>query len=108
MAAVDFLPQENPPTWTVVEPTTLGAGDKIITNRKKQGLWLLSGPLGHPFVCTIDLHHPPYSTDLTPSDFHLFLALKLAGRPFGSNAEVKQAAKRFFRMQSPEFSWRTF
>ncbi|GFW66715.1 transposable element Tc3 transposase [Trichonephila clavipes] len=49
--------------------------------------------------------------DLAPSDFHLFLALKktLARRRFGSNAEVKQAVKRFFRMKSPEFfSWRCF
>ncbi|GFX01787.1 hypothetical protein TNCV_1021901 [Trichonephila clavipes] len=27
----------------------------------------------------------------------------LAGRFFGSNAEVKQAVKLFFRMQNPEF-----
>ncbi|GFU96429.1 histone-lysine N-methyltransferase SETMAR [Trichonephila clavipes] len=39
------------------------------------------------------LHKPPYSPDLAPSDFHLFPALKknLAGRRFGSNAEVKQS-----------------
>ncbi|GFT51752.1 histone-lysine N-methyltransferase SETMAR [Trichonephila clavipes] len=42
------------------------------------------------------LHHPPYSVDLAPSDFHLVPALKknLIGRRFGSNAEVKQTAKR--------------
>ncbi|GFW85440.1 histone-lysine N-methyltransferase SETMAR [Trichonephila clavipes] len=51
------------------------------------------------------LHHQPYSSDIAPSDFYLFLALKkdLARRCFGSNAEVKQAVKRFFHMQSPEF-----
>ncbi|GFV81722.1 histone-lysine N-methyltransferase SETMAR [Trichonephila clavipes] len=51
------------------------------------------------------LHHPPYSPDLAPSDFPLFPALKknLAGKRFGSNFDVKQAVKRFFRMQSPEF-----
>ncbi|GFV75086.1 hypothetical protein TNCV_3189391 [Trichonephila clavipes] len=43
------------------------------------------------------LHHPPYSPDFAPM-IHLFPALKknLAGRCFGSNAEVKQAVKRFF------------
>ncbi|GFW96806.1 histone-lysine N-methyltransferase SETMAR [Trichonephila clavipes] len=51
------------------------------------------------------LHHQTYCPDLALSDFHLFPALKknLAGRPFVSNAEFKLAAKRFFRMQSPEF-----
>ncbi|GFU86688.1 histone-lysine N-methyltransferase SETMAR [Trichonephila clavipes] len=51
------------------------------------------------------LHHPQYSPNLTPSDFYLFQSLKknLASRRFGSNSEVKQAVKRFFRMQSPEF-----
>ncbi|GFU98042.1 histone-lysine N-methyltransferase SETMAR [Trichonephila clavipes] len=48
------------------------------------------------------LHHPPYSLDIAPSDFHLFTALK-KNRRFESYAEVKQAVKRFFRMQSPEF-----
>ncbi|GFX45548.1 histone-lysine N-methyltransferase SETMAR [Trichonephila clavipes] len=43
--------------------------------------------------------------DLAPSDFNLFPSLKknLAGRHFGSNAEVKQAVKRIFRRKSPEF-----
>ncbi|GFW53548.1 mariner Mos1 transposase [Trichonephila clavipes] len=51
------------------------------------------------------LQHPPYNPDLAPNDFHLYPSLKknLTGRRFGSNAEVKQAVKRFFRMQSPEF-----
>ncbi|GFV27734.1 histone-lysine N-methyltransferase SETMAR [Trichonephila clavipes] len=51
------------------------------------------------------LHHPPYSPHLAPSHFNLFLAAKmnLARRRSGSNSEVKQAVKRFFRMQSPEF-----
>ncbi|GFU69293.1 histone-lysine N-methyltransferase SETMAR [Trichonephila clavipes] len=50
------------------------------------------------------LHHLQHSLDIAPSDFHLFPALKknLAGRHFGSNAEVKQAVKGYFRMKSPE------
>ncbi|GFY21034.1 histone-lysine N-methyltransferase SETMAR [Trichonephila clavipes] len=56
-------------------------------------------------LCWESLHYPPYSPDLATSDFHLFPTLKknFAGRPFGSNVEVKQALKCFFRMQSPEF-----
>jgi hypothetical protein len=36
------------------------------------------------------LPHPPYSSDLAPSDFHLFGALKdvIRGKRFGSNDEV--------------------
>ncbi|GFV02917.1 histone-lysine N-methyltransferase SETMAR [Trichonephila clavipes] len=41
------------------------------------------------------LHYPPYSHDLSPSDFHLFSG-------FGSNAAAKQAIKCFFHMQSSE------
>ncbi|GFT43863.1 histone-lysine N-methyltransferase SETMAR [Trichonephila clavipes] len=41
------------------------------------------------------LHHPPYSHDLSPSDFHLF-------SDFGSNVTAKQAIKCFFHMQSSE------
>ncbi|PRD23025.1 UNVERIFIED_CONTAM: mariner\T [Trichonephila clavipes] len=54
------------------------------------------------------LHHPPFSPDLSPSEFYLFPSLRknLTGRRFGSNAEIKQDVKRFFHMQSPEFSWR--
>ncbi|GBM18427.1 hypothetical protein AVEN_72760-1 [Araneus ventricosus] len=35
--------------------------------------------------------HPPYSPDLAPSDFHLFLKLKefLGGKPFGSDEELE-------------------
>ncbi|GFS82807.1 histone-lysine N-methyltransferase SETMAR [Trichonephila clavipes] len=56
-------------------------------------------------LCWEHLHHPPCSPDLTPSDFHLFPALKknLEGRHFGSKAEFKQAVESFFLMQSPEF-----
>jgi len=37
--------------------------------------------------------HPPYSPDLPPSDFHLFLHLKsfLAGQRFDKDSEVKEA-----------------
>ncbi|GFU34682.1 hypothetical protein TNCV_1993931 [Trichonephila clavipes] len=47
------------------------------------------------------LHHPQYISDIAPSDFRLFPASKenFAERCFGSNAEVTQAVKRFFRMK---------
>ncbi|GBN19409.1 hypothetical protein AVEN_205798-1, partial [Araneus ventricosus] len=37
--------------------------------------------------------HPPYSLDLAPSDFHLFLKLKefLGGKRFGSDEELENA-----------------
>ncbi|GBN44354.1 Histone-lysine N-methyltransferase SETMAR [Araneus ventricosus] len=37
--------------------------------------------------------HPPYSPDLAPSDFHLFLKLKvfLRGKRFGSDEELENA-----------------
>ncbi|GBL86187.1 hypothetical protein AVEN_131934-1 [Araneus ventricosus] len=37
--------------------------------------------------------HPPYSPDLAPSDFHLFLKLKefLSGKRFGSDGELENA-----------------
>ncbi|GFW45886.1 histone-lysine N-methyltransferase SETMAR [Trichonephila clavipes] len=83
--------------------------------RKKRPVFLGSGVLLDDSATTTQnriatlvsehLHHPPYSLDLIPSDFHLFPALKknLAGRSFGSNAEVKLAVKLLFHMQSPEF-----
>ena len=44
------------------------------------------------------LEHPPYSPDLAPPDFHLFLKLKhfLAGERFSSNEEVVAAVQGYF------------
>jgi histone-lysine N-methyltransferase SETMAR len=41
--------------------------------------------------------HPPYSPDLAPSDFHLFLHLKsfLAGRLFHDDNKVKEVVTCF-------------
>ena len=48
--------------------------------------------------------HPPYSPDLAPSDFHLFLHLKsfLAGRQLHDN-EVKEAVNTYFASQAASF-----
>jgi histone-lysine N-methyltransferase SETMAR len=49
--------------------------------------------------------HPPYSPDLVPSDFHLFLHLKpfLAGRQFHNKNEVKEAVTTCFASQAASF-----
>jgi len=43
------------------------------------------------------LDHPPYSTDLEPGDFHLFLHLKkhLAGKKFDDDDEVQEVMAWF-------------
>ncbi|GFV14019.1 histone-lysine N-methyltransferase SETMAR [Trichonephila clavipes] len=56
------------------------------------------------------LHHLPYSPDLTPSDFHLFPALKknLAGRHFGSNIKSNKTFNASIVCKSPEFFQESF
>jgi len=51
------------------------------------------------------LDHAPYSPDLAPSDYHLFLGLtkQLKGRHFSSDAEVIAAAETWLDGQTPEF-----
>ena len=62
-------------------------------------LFLHGNALGHralatqkksAYLCFQCLDHPPYSTDLAPSDYHLFPGLKkqLKGSLFSSDAEV--------------------
>jgi histone-lysine N-methyltransferase SETMAR len=49
--------------------------------------------------------HPPYSPDLAPSDFHVFLHLKtfLCGRRFHDDNEVKEAVNTQFSSQAASF-----
>jgi len=51
------------------------------------------------------LAHPPYSTDLAPSDSHFFPHLKrdLKGTHFNSDDEVKQAVTSWIKQRTPEF-----
>ena len=51
------------------------------------------------------LHHPPYSPDLAPSDYHLLTRLKkqLKGGHFSSDAEVIPAAETWLDGQHSEF-----
>jgi hypothetical protein len=45
--------------------------------------------------------HPPYSPDLAPSDFHVFLHLEtfLGGRQFHDDSKVKEAVDTWFASQ---------
>ena len=55
------------------------------------------------------LDHPPCSTDLAPSDYHLFPGLKkkMKGRHFSSDAEVIAATETWLDGQhsDPFFAW---
>ena len=51
------------------------------------------------------LHHPPYSSDLAPSNYWLFADLKkmLQGKRFGSNEEVIAETKAYFESKDESF-----
>ena len=51
------------------------------------------------------LDHPPYSPDLAPSDFHLFLHLKkhVAGKKLDNNDEVQEEVMTWFKGQAADF-----
>ena len=68
--------------------------------------WVLSTQKKLAYLGFQYLDHPPYSPDLAPSDYHLFLELKkkqLKSRPFSSDAEVIAAAKTWLDGQHSEF-----
>jgi histone-lysine N-methyltransferase SETMAR len=48
---------------------------------------------------------PPYSPDLAPSDFYLFLHLKnfLAGQRFNNDEDVKRAVQKWLSSQAATF-----
>jgi hypothetical protein len=50
------------------------------------------------------LSHPPYSTDLTPSDFHFFPHFRrdLKGIHFTLDDKVKQAVTSWIKQRTPE------
>lgn len=51
------------------------------------------------------MHHPPYSPDIAPSDYHLFRSLQnyLTGKKFNSADELKDAVSNFFASKSNTF-----
>lgn len=52
-----------------------------------------------------ELPHPPYSSDLAPSDFYLFSKLKkdLRGRKFNNDEELQQAVLEHFADKTSEY-----
>jgi histone-lysine N-methyltransferase SETMAR len=48
---------------------------------------------------------PPYSPDLAPSDFHLFLHLQkfLAGQRFNNDEDIKKAVQKWLSSQAAPF-----
>jgi len=51
------------------------------------------------------LDHPPYSPDLTPSDFHLFLHLMkhLAWENFDDDDKVQEVVMKWFKGLAADF-----
>ena len=51
------------------------------------------------------LPHPPYSPDIAPSDYYLFLSLQhfLSGKEFKNKEEVKSAITEFFDSKDKDF-----
>jgi len=51
------------------------------------------------------LDHPPYSPNLSPSGFHLFIHLKkhLAGKKFDDNDEVQEDIMTWFKGLAADF-----
>jgi len=52
-----------------------------------------------------EMHHPPYSPDLAPSDYHMFPNLKqhLRGQRFSTDYELKYATEEWLKEQSELF-----
>ena len=52
------------------------------------------------------LTHPPYSPDLTPSDYHLFRSLSndMRGKMFKEEKDLKSYLQAFFDLKSEEFN----
>ena len=79
----------------------------MATNKEGKALFLQDNTPYHKLIATMaKLHvlhfellpHPPYSPDLTPSDYWLFANLKrmLQGKRFGSNEEVISETEAYF------------
>ncbi|KFD66984.1 hypothetical protein M514_20850 [Trichuris suis] len=51
------------------------------------------------------LPHPPYSTDLSPTDYHLFkhLEFHLRSKIFGNQTDLKNDILQFFESKKPAF-----
>ena len=51
------------------------------------------------------MDHPPYSPDLAPSDFHLFIHIKkfLGGKRFDDDDDLKDAVQKWLASQAAAF-----
>jgi histone-lysine N-methyltransferase SETMAR len=51
------------------------------------------------------MDHPPYSPDLVPRDFHLFLHLKkfLGGKRFDDDDDLKDVVQKWLTLQATAF-----
>mgnify|MGYP003564843467 CR=1 FL=1 len=81
----------NADLWLLQDNTPIHNSELSVDEVSKSGLKVLS--------------HPPYSSDLAPSDFFLFQHLKkhLRGQHFSSKSDVEQAVREFFESQPPSF-----
>ena len=80
-----------------------------------RGMWLLHDNArpcsAHVTIALLEkfkwdiLDQPPYSPDLAPSDFHLFLHVKkyLAGKKFDDDDEVQEEVMTWFKGQAADF-----
>jgi histone-lysine N-methyltransferase SETMAR len=112
---VEFLPQGSTVN-TGIYCHTLKKLHHAVQNKRQgmlsQGVVMLHAR-PHTATATQDLtttfdweqfDHPPYSPDLAPSDFHVFLHLKtfLGGQRF-HNDEVKEPVNMWFASQAASF-----
>ena len=111
----DWIPSEGPHSnWTALFWTTEASKGsnqrKKAKEANKRGIFFhQDNAPAHTFVVAMatihDLNfpHPPYSPDLTPSDFHLFPQIKkaLAGCHFASD-DIIIAIEEFFESQAKE------
>ena len=108
---VDYLENSKRVTGEYYSNLLTGLDEKIREKRpglqKKKIIFHQDNATAHKSVFAMgklrDLHyelleHPPYSSDLAPSDFYLFPELKLflAGQRFSSNQEAIAAVEGYF------------
>ena len=80
--------------------------EERVTSWLRRSLFLLTLLSAAAKECGFEiLPHPPYSPDLTPSDYYLFPKLKyvLRGKRFETNNDVIEAVDAFLRVQKFSF-----
>jgi histone-lysine N-methyltransferase SETMAR len=115
---VEFLPQGSTINAGVYCDTLKKLHRVIHTKRRGMLSWgvlmLHGNACSHTAATTQNLiatfgwkqfNHPPYSPDLAPSDFHVFVHLKtfLSGSRFHNDNKVKEAVNTWFALQAASF-----